>query len=427
MTEHHMPPALRFMLAARRCELQGLESLALTGELVSRISELVHALQKERGYSNIFLADGEETRRQALDGHSHEAETIETNVRQCFERFDLEAASATDRARLFNRIAYVLHGLDDLPGVRRRIRERLLSPGQATAHFTRLIGGLLAVVFEAADTAVDPTITRALVALFNFMQGKELAGQERAAGVAGFSAGFFSPEQIDHLRHLSEGQTRCFDIFAQYTDRSGQTLWESVQYGAPAVQLAQLRTMAQRTSTSAPVSPALCDLWFELATQRIDAMKTLEAHLAADLLDRCQRAIHAAEADLDNHRALLKRLSGFDRASGQAVLFNIHGSALDSGPQDGVGAHLNRSILDLMQEQTTRLQSVSDELKDARQTLDERRTVERAKKALMKEYHLHESDAYKHLQNAAMQRGMRLADVARTVLEQASRRGSIRS
>lgn len=48
-----MPATLRFMLASRRSELLGLEDLARTCELVTRISQLVHALQKERGYSNI--------------------------------------------------------------------------------------------------------------------------------------------------------------------------------------------------------------------------------------------------------------------------------------------------------------------------------------------------------------------------------------
>ncbi|GGJ79441.1 nitrate regulatory protein [Pseudomonas matsuisoli] len=426
MPDTHMPPALRFMLAARRCELQGLESLALTGELVTLISQLVHALQKERGYSNIYLAGSDPGRLPALDGHTAEAQAMEVQVRECFERFDLDAASATDRARLFNRIAYVLHGLDDLPGLRRRIRDQALSSAQATVFFTRLIGGLLAVVFEAADTALDPVITRALVAMFNFMQGKELAGQERAAGVAGFSAGHFTPEQLDHVRHLIEAQERCFDVFTQFTDRTAQANWQALQYGETMAQIAQLRLMAQRTSAEAQVAPSLCDVWFDLNTQRIDAMKDIEAHLASDLLDRCQQAIKVAKADLDNHRSLLKRLAGFDKASGRAVLFNVQGSTLDAGPQDGVGSHLNRSILDLMQEQNTRLQSVSDELREARQTLDERRLVERAKKALMKEYHLSESDAYTHLQNAAMQRGMRLVDVAKSVLDQVGRKGSVR-
>ena len=58
MPDTTMPPALAFMLAARRCELQGLESLAVTCELVTCISRLVHALQ---GFKTIInnRPDGE--------------------------------------------------------------------------------------------------------------------------------------------------------------------------------------------------------------------------------------------------------------------------------------------------------------------------------------------------------------------------------
>ena len=70
-----MPATLRFMLASRRSELLGLEDLARTCELVTRISQLVHALQKERGYSNIYLSGNAAHQRQQLDVLSLEAAT----------------------------------------------------------------------------------------------------------------------------------------------------------------------------------------------------------------------------------------------------------------------------------------------------------------------------------------------------------------
>ena len=72
-----MPATLRFMLASRRSELLGLEDLARTCELVTRISQLVHALQKERGYSNIYLSGNAPQKRQQLDVLSLEAEALE--------------------------------------------------------------------------------------------------------------------------------------------------------------------------------------------------------------------------------------------------------------------------------------------------------------------------------------------------------------
>lgn len=417
MPDRHMPPALRFMLAARRSELDGLLGLAATCELVTLISQLVHALQRERGYSNMYLGSPHEHHREPLDVHTEQARVLTLTVMQRLEEMELTAASAADRARLFNRIAYVMHGVDELPSLRRRIRERLLTPLDATAALTRLIGGLLAVVFEAADTAIDPTITRVLVALFNFMQGKELAGQERAAGVTGFSAGFFDATLHERILHLAQSQDRCFQTFNDFADEHARQLWGDLCASELSAQLVRLREVALRTSMEHPVDSGLSQLWFELHSQRIDTMHHVEAHLAEQLLASCQQSIKLARADLDNHRVLLQRLASLETMGcGDARLFSVQASDLDNPAPDGHGPQMGRSLLDLLQAQTHRLQDANLQLDEARQALNERKLVERAKQLLMDEYGLSENEAYGRLRQSAMSRGLRMVDMAQSLL-----------
>jgi len=80
-------------------------------------------------------------------------------------------------------------------------------------------------------------------------------------------------------------------------------------------------------------------------------------------------------------------------------------------------------VLDLLHEQNQRLQQVSDELQETRETLNERKLIERAKKLLMNDYHLSEEDAYARLRQSAMERSMRLVDVAQSLLTFAARKG----
>ena len=424
MTDTHMPPALRFMLAARRSELAGLEGLAQTCELVTSISQLVHALQRERGYSNVYLGCMHPRHLTQLDALSTQARTVEHQVVTLFQRIDLDANTALDRARLFNRLAFVMHGLDDLPGLRRRIRDQRATAVEATAALTRLIGGLLAVVFEAADTAVDPQITRVLVALFNFMQGKELAGQERAAGVAGFSAGFFDATLRARIEHLAHGQERCFQTFVEFGEDAAVQAWRAQQASETTTQVTRLRGVALKTSETDRVDSTLSDMWFELATVRIDAMRAVETRLAEVLLQHCQVSIRQARADLDNHRTLLNRLVSLKTAGcmDQAVLFNVQAVELDSPPPDGLGHHVGRSVLDMLQTQTQRLLSAHDERDEARKALNERKVVERAKRRLMDEFQLSENDAYERLRVSAMDRGQRMVDVAQALLDRVAQR-----
>ena len=78
------------------------------------------------------------------------------------------------------------------------------------------MAGLLTVIFEAADIASDPTITRTLVALFNFMQGKEYAGQERAWGAIGFAETHFDKRLCEKLCTLQQAQLHHFSVFQEF-------------------------------------------------------------------------------------------------------------------------------------------------------------------------------------------------------------------
>jgi len=61
-------------------------------------------------------------------------------------------------------------------------------------------------------------------------------------------------------------------------------------------------------------------------------------------------------------------------------------------------------------------QALPEELASARQGLEERRLIDRAKLALMQRHRLSEPDAYKRLRRMAMDRGQRLAETAASVM-----------
>ena len=143
-----MKSALNFLIAARRCEIDELEQLARTGELVGAIARLVHALQKERGLSNLFLASqgarGGEARLRQAEDCDRLARAVQDDFEPLAQGVPRHPGSG---ARLFSRIACVLPGLAALPALRARIGALALAPHDAAAAFGRLIAGLLAVVF----------------------------------------------------------------------------------------------------------------------------------------------------------------------------------------------------------------------------------------------------------------------------------------
>jgi hypothetical protein len=401
-----MNSGLNFLVAARQCEISELEHLALTSALVNVIGQLVHALQKERGISNVFLASrGERFGAQRMQ-QVEECLRLQAEVQARFDGLDTDASRARNGARLFTRIAYVLQALDGLPALRARIAGLALTPETSTTAYTRLIAGLMGVVFDAADSAADPEIARALVALFHFMQGKEYAGQERALGSAAYASGRIDPERQQQWQHLVEAQNACFQVFQDFSGPNARAAWTAHQDAATQAAQDKLRRAAMdaRLSSALDVNASLP--WYEHCTRRIDAMRKVEDALALHLRSLCEQRIAQARAELRDQQASLQALL---RQSSEA-----EPAATPLSP--ALSPHLERSVLGMVQEQSRRLQAMSDELATARAALHVRKVIERAKGLLMASRKLSEEEAHTMLRQTAMNQGKRLVDVAQTVL-----------
>jgi len=396
-----MTSASSFLLASRQSEIAELEQLARTGELVAVAGRFIHALQRERGVSNVFLGSGGSRFAAQRVAQVAATEAAEREMRRQFDSLETDPGRPGAGSRLFNGVALVLHAMEDLPRLRGRIAKREVAAADATAGYGRLVAGLLSVVFDAADSATDPQVSRALVAMFNFMQGKEFAGQERAFGSRVFAAGYVDAAGQQYWRHLVESQDACLQVFRSFSDEKALQVERASHDPRVAADIERLRHVGG--SLRGELDPNLSHPWYEICTRRIDAMKVVEDFLAMHLRELCEARIAHARDELRDQRATLDALL-------QRMAPVSSGTAAPLGPQ------LERSVLDMAQAQARRLQEMGDELQAVRASLQERKLIERAKGLLMARRHLSEDDAYKALRQMAMNQNRRLADVAGALL-----------
>jgi hypothetical protein len=243
-----------------------------------------------------------------------------------------------------------------------------------------------------------------LVALFNFMQGKEFAGQERALGAGVFASGHADAGLQPHWQHLIESQQRCFEVFSDFSDASVRAAWIDSQPAEARATLERLRRLGSVAGLNGPLDAELSQTWYDCCTDRIDAMQSVEALLAEQLRTLCRQRIEQARAELRSQQATLQALA---REAGAAD------AAEAPAP---ITPHLERSVLGMVQEQSRRLQSMGDELETVRAALNERKVIERAKGLLMASRKLSEADAYAMLRQTAMSQNRKLVDVAESVL-----------
>jgi hypothetical protein len=423
-----MPSGLRFLIAAKRCEITELQQLARTSVLVNAVGRLIHGLQRERGLTNLHLASGDGQWAPALAQQIEDNATLQAAVVGCFEAMDLPVSRLNHGARLFSRIAYALQGLDALPALRNRLRSEAWSAERATAAYVRLVGGLLAVVFETADAASDPGISRRLVALFNFMQGKELTGQERATGAALFAAGQADAAAQQRLLRLIDSQERCLQVFQEFASPALYQAWLLTQRPEQQAPLERMRRVLCTAADGTPLDRQLSLAWFDANTAVIDAMKSIEDQLAVELLTLCESRIEASAAELAEFEALTGERALKPQADSDLSFFEP--SPSDASPDhqtqtlapvspSGFGLQVDRSILELVQAQSQRLQAMGHELDTVRASLNERKLIERAKGLLMAHRHLSEEEAHKTMRQMAMNQNRRLIEVAEALLAMA--------
>jgi hypothetical protein len=409
-----------FILSARQLDLQTMAHLASRAALVELIGQLVHALQGERGATSIYLASGgrrfESERTEAMARSAPAEQTL----RDAFAA-QLQAGSGAN-SQMMATMGWVLLDLDGLGPLRAAIAQQAPRVGDAVAAFSRVIAGLIELVFVLADGANDPAISRLLVALVHLLQVKEAAGQERAVGAQLLASGVCTEVEQQRFIHLIDAQERAAEVLLEFMDADLRPYWDNAQGSPNSAHLERLRRGLCMAKVDLPLDASQSQVWFEVSSKRIADLGALEADLVGRLKGQCERGIAQAQQDLADSAGLVQRLRQNPSIHVQAVdrYFSEQGQpgavpVLATKPESIRAGELTL-LQDLLQRQSAKLAQTEQALQKAKQTIHERKVIERAKGALMSRLGLSEDAAYRALQKAAMDHNKRLLDVAESTL-----------
>ena len=411
--------AENIVLVAKQHQIEELKRLASTARFVEVISNLIHSLQAERGSSSLYLASSgircKETRLVIIK----ESCVLETRLRVLFSEQVDQATYAN--AKTLSLMAWVLLGLDDLGILRQQVDNFKLSATESITAYSRLIAGLISLIFDVADTTIDPRISKQLIALFNFVQGKELAGQERALGAYAFGSGMIDANHQQRILHLIDFQERHFEVFCEFTDKVFVAKWRELQLSPSCTQIEKLRRVVCHSKSKQLLDSNQSESWFESCSTRLTDMWVLQCALIQHIHDYTSRLISEADLDLQDAKGLVRHIR--DNPPSRADLCDFFfdpniplEQALGFMPLGPIESTQGKTIIDMLQLQSKKLADMETELAIVRRALAERKTIERAKGLLMARLNLSEEVAYKKLRSTAMEQNRRLADVAETIL-----------
>jgi len=248
-------------------------------------SELVHELQRERGMTAGFIGSKGEKFAQKLRVQRTNADE---RVQQQSNYLANNSFSLNSIEQLNNKISQALQQLNN---IRQQVDQQEISLGNALKYYTKLNAQLLSIATLNADISSDADITKETIAYYNFLQGKERAGIERAVLSNTFASDKFATGMMVKFIALMTQQSTYFDNFNKFSKQENSQFFNSALNNTAVKEVIKLRAIAQAKTSNFAIDS---EYWFSQSTGRIGQLKKIENKLSDSLLSLSEQKQNAA-------------------------------------------------------------------------------------------------------------------------------------
>ncbi|OLU32945.1 chemotaxis protein [Pseudomonas sp. PA15(2017)] len=263
--------------------LQEMEQTQEASVVAQKVSQLITVLQRERGASGVFLGS--------------QGKNMQDVLLRMRGQTDTALADARTLGNIDAGLSEALAALSGLDAMRGQIDKLAINNRESGARFTDIIRKLIGYTHAVERSVKDPTLSRALSSLNQFIEMKERAGRERATLGVVFNQDRFDADLLSTFsRNLGE-----FTAYSEGFRRNASPefvgkLDEKMQQPS-ALEVARL----QKLSFDTPIGDALgvkATDWFQTSTNRIDLMGEVESELGQSVGDLAAQARAKASAML---------------------------------------------------------------------------------------------------------------------------------
>ena len=257
----------------------------------TKLSLLVHEMQKERGLSAGFLASKGASFAEELKGQRGLTDKALADFTLSVETSDLTKEYKELLQLGFNE----LKGLNT---IRQNADTNKDNPPTAAtiSYYTKTIASLLHSIVESAKLVDETQITRLMFAYMNFLYAKESAGLERATANAIFAANApASNAQYQTFISLLAKQEVYNNVFLNFGDEKSITLFNNSLNNKSFQQVDLMRDNLKQNYQQGTYGIKAKE-WFDTITSKINILKSIEDSAAANLSQEIQNKTQEQES-----------------------------------------------------------------------------------------------------------------------------------
>ncbi|MEM9912640.1 MAG: methyl-accepting chemotaxis protein [Pseudomonadota bacterium] len=236
------------------------------------LSELVHALQVERGQSAGFLASGGAS-------FSDKLPQSRANVDRVVAQFeDADKSVGVD--------------LGSLQQLRRDIDLQSGVASETVATYTSLVRRALETSEELIISQTNPDLTRLAAGLVGVTEAKESAGLQRAAGAVGLGAGTF--DAATFRAFIERGAVEASYLKTASLELNYAIDGLDFDGERAATGVTEVQRAVEMAGAGAAVTVVSGPEWFERSTRWIESLRATEARVYAEMVSIASAAARSA-------------------------------------------------------------------------------------------------------------------------------------
>ena len=239
-------------------------------------ANLVHELQKERGYSAGYLSsNGAKFSTELANQHKLTDDYI--------KKLNAKIANISHMPNKIDKsIKQALELLNSVSSIRQSVLNKNINPHKAIKYYSFINNIFLDMILDISKTSKDAETTKELIAYSSFLLSKERAGIERAIGANTFSKDRFAKGSRTMLNNLIAMQNSYMNTFKSLTSTENLNFYKE-QMGVDEIK--RVEEMRRKLLGAKYIGGFNIDAktWFEVSTRKINTLKEIETFLSSKL------------------------------------------------------------------------------------------------------------------------------------------------
>jgi len=248
----------------KRATLAEMAKVEQMSAVAQKISLLVHALQKERGSTGVFVSSGGAKHADRLPELRADTDGFRDDLKSHLESIDLGAISAEFESALNDS----LDMLTQLDPHRKQVDNLTISVPDSISYFTRQDESFLRGIATMTHATTDGEVTTMIAAYLSFLESKERAGQERAVVGPAFTTNEMNEAQFRKFLGLINKQDAFDVMFLALADEAAIAKFNTLPSEPTVIKANEYRAWAL-TREPEELKKAEGGEWFDVMTAKI--------------------------------------------------------------------------------------------------------------------------------------------------------------